>query len=150
MQLTFKILILYPNTLMNSCISSNHFFLVGPLGFSLYKITSSCQSLWIERVFLLPFQSGYLQFSLHLQGIYQLLFTTTSTVFEHIFRQFLYTLLQKKSAFWWEFGTLFYSVLLFLGKVSEAMFCSWSGDNGMPLSEWPLCFTCYVLGGGGQ
>ena len=149
MQLTFKILILYPNTLMNSCISSNHFS-VGPLGFSVYKVTPSCQSLWVERVFLLPFQSGCLQFSRHLQGIYQPLFTTTSTVFEHIFRQLLHTLMQKKSVFWWEFGTLFYSVLLFLGKVSEAMFCSWSGDNGMLLSEWPLCFGCYVPGRGGQ
>ena len=50
MQLTFKILILYPNTLMNSCISSNHFS-VGPLGFSVYKVTSPCQSLWVKRVF---------------------------------------------------------------------------------------------------
>ena len=80
MQLTFKILILYPNILMNFCISSDH-FLVGPLGFYVHKITSSCQSLRIERVFLLPFQSGCLQFSLHLQGIYQLLFTTPATVF---------------------------------------------------------------------
>ena len=79
MQLTFKILILYPNTLMNFCISSDH-FLVGPLGFSVHK-NHVIMSISPNRVFLLPFQSGCLQFSLHLQGIYQLLFTTTATVF---------------------------------------------------------------------
>ena len=149
MQLTFKILILYPNTLMNSCISSNHFS-VGHLGFSVYKVTSSRQSLWVERVFF--FLSDLDAYSLadtskestNCFSLQPPLFLNTSL------DNFFILWCKRSQFFWWEFGTLFYGVLLFLGKVSEVMFCSWSGDNGMLLPEWPLCFGCYVPGGGGQ
>lgn len=67
MQLIFKILILYPKTLVNLFISSNH-FLVAPLGFSIYKIMPSVH----RESLTLPFQSGCLQLRLHLQGNHQL------------------------------------------------------------------------------